>query len=146
MKVRTTYLRVTMDLRWPYEAALPAHGGCTASPRRKEGFTMANVPMNALTRHLEGKVGDMVFRTVDGRVSASLRPKIKPREPSASQIGARLAFRKAITYANSALANPTTRAIYERAKLHQRKPIFSLAVGDYFKPPIVDEIDLAFYA
>ena len=27
---------------------------------------MANVPMNALTRHLEGKVGEMVFRTVDG--------------------------------------------------------------------------------
>jgi hypothetical protein len=79
-------------------------------------------------------------------VSASLRPKIKPRDPSPGQTAVRLAFRKAVSYANTALANPATRGIYERAKLAHHKPLFSLAVGDYFKPPVVDEIDLASYA
>ena len=106
---------------------------------------MANVPMNALTRHLAGKVGDMVFRTVDGRVSASLRPRRTNRPPSAGQNEARLRFRKAVVFANSALADPVTRAEYERAKETLRKPLFAIAVGDYFNPPAIDEIDLSGY-
>ena len=106
---------------------------------------MANVPMNALTRHLEGKVGDMVFRTVDGRVSASLRPKVTKRPLSEDQNAARLRFRKAVVFARTALADPVARAVYEQAKLSQHKPLFALAVGDYFNPPVVDEIDLSGY-
>ena len=65
--------------------------------------------MNAITQHLRGKVGDLVFKLAGGRLIAALRPKPFTGPPSLGQLDVRLRFRKGISYAIATLADPATR-------------------------------------
>ena len=108
---------------------------------------MANVDMNALTQHLQGRVGDMVFRKMNGRMHALLRPRLLRRPPpSANQIAQQGAVKDALSYAKRALADPESRAVYEQVALVKQKSARALAVGDFFNPPAVRRITLTDYA
>lgn len=107
---------------------------------------MAKVDMNALTQHLQGRVGDMVFRKVRGRLQVALRPRMLRRPPpTADQLAQQRVFKDALNYSKNALANPESRAVYEEVGRLKNKDARSLAVGDYFNPPVVHKIDVAGY-
>ena len=106
---------------------------------------MAKVDFNAITQHFRGLVGDLVFRRRFGRLQAILRPKPSLTPPSEAQRAQRVEFKEALSYAKSALADPVSRAVYERAADRQQNDARSLAVGDYFKPPVVQKIDMSDY-
>jgi hypothetical protein len=106
---------------------------------------MAKVEMNAITQHFAGRLGDIIFRRFRGKLFAGMRPKPFTGPPTEGQMGVRLRFRKGITYAQAAMLDPIARAAYEQFGLAHDKSAFAAAVGDYFRPPSVDDIDLALY-
>ena len=57
----------------------------------------------------------------------------------------RNSFRTAVAYARSVMADALRRPIYEAVAKEKKIPVFALAIGDYFKPPIVHLIDLDNY-
>jgi hypothetical protein len=106
---------------------------------------MAKVELNAITQHFRGRVGDVVFRTSYGRLQATLRQKKPTTPPTPEQIAQRVEFRKGISYAQAALADPVTRGVYENAGRAHQMSALAAAVGDYFKPPAIDDIDVSGY-
>ena len=106
---------------------------------------MAKVEFNAITSHFQGKLGDIRFRNYLGRKIVVLRSKPSGAPPTEAQQQVRESFLLAVAYAKGALGSPTTRALYEeRARLKQQ-PLFSVAIGDYFKSPMVNAIDATGY-
>ena len=106
---------------------------------------MANVDVNAITQHFRGKVGDLVFKRLNGRLIAGLRPRERRQAPTPAQEQQQLEFAKAISYAKAMLADPGTRSVYTSAGVVKRQGAFPTAVGDYLKPPTVQDIDVSGY-
>jgi hypothetical protein len=106
---------------------------------------MAKVPMNSVTRHLQGRIGDIIFLQRDGRQFAQLRPGRSSTPRSAAQLEVQDRFKVAAQFARGVLGNPVRRVPYERVAQAKRQPLFSVIVGDYFKPPQVKSIDLRNY-
>lgn len=107
---------------------------------------MAKIPMNALTRHLKGRIGDVVFRIRDGEPYAALRPRRVEVTQTAALDEAQRRFKKATQYAKASLQDPALLLLYTNAGKANKSNAFSAAVGDWFKPPFIEEIDLRNYA
>ena len=107
---------------------------------------MAKVDMNSLTQHLQGRVGDMVFRRVRGQMQAVLRPcTLRRPPPTSDQLAQQAVFKEALNYAKGALADPEKRVVYEAAAQAKNKDARALAVGDFFRPPTVQKVDMSNY-
>lgn len=106
---------------------------------------MAKIDMNAVTQHMRGKLGDVVFRRRGERVYATLRPRVGIQTITPAVAQTRLRFRQAVNYANAATRNPSAAAFYAEQAEKRGKNAFALAVGDFFNPPVVDEIDVRGY-
>jgi hypothetical protein len=106
---------------------------------------MAKIPMNAITRHLQGRVGDIVFRNVGEDRVAALRPKRTLRPPTPAMLLQRGRFRSASTWAKSALQDPAVSELYASIGRPKRMSAYATAVTDWFKPPVVEDIDLRGY-
>ena len=95
---------------------------------------MAKVKLNPLFSAIQGKVGDYVFRSSpNGETIMSKHPEMANVKWSRAQKAHRKRFKKAVAYAQAAMAEPTVRAHYEEeaGRLHKRP--HDLAVSDYFK-------------
>jgi hypothetical protein len=106
---------------------------------------MTRVKVNPIIEQMSGKMGDLVFKRYGDEVVIARAPDRRAYEPSAAQLAARERFRRAAQYGKLALAQPEVRASYEAAAEESGEPLFSLMVADYFKAPVVDELDVSAY-
>jgi hypothetical protein len=106
---------------------------------------MARVKVNPIIEQMSGKMGDLVFKRYGDEVIIARAPDMSQREFTPGQLAAQERFRRAAQYGKLALAQPEARASYEAAAHESGEPLFSLMVADYFKAPVVDELDVSAY-
>ncbi len=99
---------------------------------------------NVLTEGLSGKIQQIVFRQKAGETIVSKRPAITTVPPTAAQQNIRFTFRDAVIYAASVLADPVLKLAY-KAKAKPGQSAFNVAVADFFKPPVIGEINTVDY-
>ena len=107
---------------------------------------MAKVKLNPVLEQIRGKVGDLVFRRYGDEVIISRKPDMSERELSPAQLAAQDRFRQAVLYGKVAMADSESKALYLDAAKAKGKPVFSLAVADFFGAPSIDEVDLSEYS
>src|SRR5262245_59912495 len=106
---------------------------------------MSKVRLNPILEGMRGSVGDLIFRQRENQTIVARRP-IQVHQPnSPAQLAVREKFRQAAAYAKVAFANSATRAVYTPKAKEKRLPVFALMVADFFRPPIIDEVDLSAY-
>jgi len=106
---------------------------------------MAKVGKNVLTRGLSGKVGNLVvFRNSGEQTIMSSAPGKRTHPLSEDQLLHRQEFKEAVLYAKSVLADPDKKAEYEAAA-KDGESAFNVAVSDYFKLPVIVEMDTSLY-
>src|SRR5256885_16595682 len=97
---------------------------------------MAKLDRNKGINEIRGHLNGWVYRRgLDGKLAIAPMPKANLNPPSAGQLQQRQSFEDATTYAKYALGDAILRPVYERAAATERKPIFALAVRDFFTPP-----------
>jgi len=95
---------------------------------------MAKVKLSPWIKEINGRVGDMVFRTSpSGETILSKSPDMSAVVWSPAQQDHRQRFKAAIAYAKAAMADPDARAVYEKRAAEENKRPFQMAVSDYFK-------------
>jgi len=106
---------------------------------------MTRVKVNPIIERMSGKLGDLVFKRYGDEVIIVRRPDMSQRTFSPGQLTAQERFRRAAQYGKLALAEPATRAVYVAAAQAKGMPVFALTVADFFKAPVVDELDVSKY-
>lgn len=106
---------------------------------------MANIRLNPALMSLRGKIGDLVFKKLNGESYVARRPERTNRIPSDAQKAVQQRFREATVFGKTVMADAQARALYEAAARNRKKPTFSLMVADFFSVPEVSEIDLSTY-
>ena len=100
---------------------------------------MAKSRNNVVMHGASGKVGDLLLfsqrfgKTVFGKIP------VNNAEPSDKQLAFKDKFRQAIKFAKRAMADPEVKKLYEPRAEGDNKP-FNLAVADFLKPPVIDDI------
>jgi hypothetical protein len=107
---------------------------------------MTRVKVNPIIEQMSGRMGDLVFKRYGDDVVIARAPDRNGHEPTAAQLAAQERFRKATQYGKLALAQPQTRALYEAAAEEAGLPLFSFIVADYFRAPVVDEVNVDGYS
>ena len=107
---------------------------------------MSKMDLNGIVEGLHGKFGNIVFRRSANGTVMSRRPDRTGAVLTVGQAAHHQRFREAVAFAKSALADPDSRAYYDAAAKARTKPVFALAVGDFFNAPVIGEIDLAEYS
>ena len=103
---------------------------------------MARVNNNIFIRGLSGNLGNQFIIKTDkgGRTIVSAKPYFPAnREFSPAQLAHQQAFREAVAYANKAKGEE----IYKIKANGGPKSAYNVALGDYFNPPQILEIDLS---
>jgi hypothetical protein len=103
------------------------------------------VKVNPIIEQMSGKLGDLVFKRYGDEVIIARAPDMSKREFTPGQIAAQERFRRAAQYGKLALAQPEARTSYEAAARESGSPLFSLMVADFFKAPVVDELNVSGY-
>jgi hypothetical protein len=103
---------------------------------------MSKVRYNTVADALQGRVGVLVFRRVRGKLRVSNRPNESSKPPSASQLAQRVVFARAIAKARDMLSNEDMRLMYERVAAAKQTTAFAAAMGDYFHPPEVPDMEM----
>jgi hypothetical protein len=107
---------------------------------------MAFSENNPIIDGFSGKLGKwLVFRQSAGDTIVATRPRPTEIENSDKQVVIRQRFLDASRYARSVTANPVTKAAY-KALAGPRQSAYNLAIADYFRPPVIEEIDLSAYS
>jgi len=101
---------------------------------------------NLATEGLSGQVGNLVFRRrkSDGKVFVARQPAAFEGDPSDAQKAVHSKFQQAIIYGKTAVADPTTKALYAQ-KASAGQSAFNVAVADFFNAPNIQEIDVSAY-
>lgn len=94
---------------------------------------------------MHGGMGHMVFKQSGGRDIVATKPDQVNQPNTPAQQAQREKFSQGARYAKGALADAQLKALYEARSHALNKPPFALAVADYLKPPVVDQIDLTGY-
>jgi len=95
---------------------------------------MAKITLSPTFQEIRGRLGDYVFRrTHTGDVILSKVPDMSNVKWSKAQKAHRQRFKKAVTYAKAAMAEPKVRVVYEKIVAKKNKRPFDMAVSDYFK-------------
>ena len=105
---------------------------------------MANVKLNPIIQNVRGHIGDLIFRRSNGAVIIGRMPETRGIFTDA-QKAVQERFRQATIYGKMVMADEHARALYQEVAKKKGKPVFSLMIGDFFKAPSVDEIDLSSY-
>ena len=100
--------------------------------------------LNPAFEQASGALGNLVFRGVKGKTIVSRKPTTSG-EITPAQAEQRERFRQAAAYGKFALANQTTRAIYDAASEEKDIPAFALCVADFLNLPSVDNVDTSAY-
>ena len=95
---------------------------------------MAKVTFRPTIKRIRGKMGNAVFRlSHTGELSMTKVPDMSNVKWSKAQKAHRQRFKKAVTYAKAAMAEPKVRVLYEKMAAKKGKRPFDMAVSDYFK-------------
>lgn len=92
-----------------------------------------------------GKIGDLVFKKYGDGTIVSRMPDFTNHVFTAAQIAHQEKFRQAANYGKMVLTDPQARAAYDQAAKQKHQPVMSLLITDFFKQPLVDELDLSAY-
>ena len=105
---------------------------------------MAIVKGNLAIEGLSGLLGNQLIFKQDrtGRTIVSRKPNFENRVFSADQKKHQSRFQEAAAYAKAAAK---TEPIYKELTVGTAKSAYNVAVGDWFNPPEVREIDLSGY-
>lgn len=106
---------------------------------------MAKVKLNPVIQKIHGKVGDLVFKRYNDDVIMSRNPDLSGITATQAQIEHREEFRLATVYANSVLADPVQKAVYDAVAKKKKVPAFAIAVADFMNEPAVEQIDVSAY-
>lgn len=102
------------------------------------------VTLTPMFEEARGKLGNVVFREVNGKIIASRMPRVSDT-PSESQIANRERFKQAAAYGKSALADPEAREYYQAVAESRNMPIFAVTIADFLNAPVIDDVTLASY-
>lgn len=102
------------------------------------------VTLTPMFEEARGKLGNVVFREVNGKTIASRMPTFAS-PPSESQIANRERFKQAAAYGKSALADPEAREYYQAVAESRNMPIFAVTIADFLNAPVIDDVTLASY-
>ena len=106
---------------------------------------MSKSNQNVITKTYSGKLGNqVVFRNRDGKSIMCAMPKPITKAPTEAQINVRNLFLKGSIYAKAMLADPTMKTKYAEKAING-KSAYNVALADYIKPPVVDNIDASAY-
>ena len=94
---------------------------------------MAKVKLNPALQQVRGQLAGFVYRVRYGGQTISKPPDMSKVTWSAAQVEHRQRFRRAVAYAQAALADEKVRAVYAEEAAQKGKRPFDLAVSDYFK-------------
>ena len=93
---------------------------------------MVKVFLNPGIRRMSGKMGDWTYRFTYGQQTIMKTPDMSKVKWSKAQKAHRQRFRRAISYARQAMADPTARAYYEKTAQKAGRHPFRMAVSDFF--------------
>lgn len=95
---------------------------------------MAKVTLNPMIEEIQGKLGGYVFRrTRSGKMYLSKVPDMSRVKWSKAQKESRERFKKAVAYAQAAMADPKVRSRYEKKAEKEGRRARDLAIADYLK-------------
>lgn len=101
---------------------------------------------NSIMRGASGALGEeLVFRQRAGKTIISLPPIFEPGEPTDEQKAVREKFKEAARYGRIALSLPDVRKAYQ-AKAGAGVTAYNIALSDFFKAPVIAEIDVSNYS
>ena len=103
---------------------------------------MADIFLHSFVERIRGKLGQLVVKRVFGRDYIARPPTPTTRPATEAMLEVRKRFAKAGAYAKAVLGSPTLRAFYETKGAEKRMPSSAVAVGDFLRPPTVEEINL----
>src|SRR6185503_4138346 len=106
---------------------------------------MTKVTLNPVFEQVSGALGDLVFREVNGKTILSRKAQMSNVEPTLAQTNHRERFRQAAAYGKFAIANQTTREIYDTISDQRGIPAYALTVGDFLNLPSVEQVDTTAY-
>jgi len=95
---------------------------------------------------MRGPVGDLVFKHYSDAVVVGSKPDRSGVQPTDAQLQHQERFRQAVLYGQLVMADPEKKALYAETAKASGKPLFSLAIADFFNAPAVDEVDISAYA
>ena len=99
-----------------------------------------------LARNQHGKVGDQfVFRNRNGKSFTSNIPKLSTKPPKSGQVSQRNKFRLAAKYGNKVKDDPGLSEMYQVQATQQGTSVYQVAVTDFLKAPVINEIKIAKY-
>jgi hypothetical protein len=94
---------------------------------------------------MRGKVGDLGFKRFENQTVVARVPDHVHQPNSAAQLAVREKFRQATVYAKAAIADPAIKALYAEKAKAKHVPTFALMIADFFKAPVIDDVDLSAY-
>ena len=106
---------------------------------------MAKATRNPIITGISGQVGNLLFRQVGNETIIGLSPDLSRVAATPAQLAHRRRFQEAAQYGKMAMADPEKHALYQAEARQRHQPIFSVIVGDFFKPPTVTHVDAAAY-
>lgn len=92
---------------------------------------MARTQLNPILKQLRGKVGDLVFRRVQGKLVVSRAPDFSNYRPTPAQRAQRNRFRAAVAHARAMLKSPKMAARYQLRGRKANRSAFTLAISEY---------------
>jgi hypothetical protein len=100
------------------------------------------VKLNPMFKNVSGKLGDLVFREVNGTLVASRKP-IHTAAPSAKQVEHRERFKNAAAYGRSAIKSEELRDRYAAVARERNLSLNAVMIADYFHAPVVEDVGTA---
>ena len=105
---------------------------------------MAKVTLNEALAALQGKMGNIVFKKINGKLFATHRAvSKKPR--TEKQLAWQRKFRIASGFAQSVKSHPDLLAFYAPLAQARGRGMRQLILSDAFSPPKIESIDLSQY-
>ena len=106
---------------------------------------MAQATLNPVLLRLRGKVGDLIFKNVNGKTVVACKAAMPAYPETEPQRATRHNFRNGILYGKMVMADPVAHSVYAEAAKRRGEPIYSVMIGDFMNAPVVDQIDLSRY-
>ncbi len=103
---------------------------------------MAKVSLNALTSHLRGRVGDLVFKRYGDRLVVTRVPQFKKKRTlSKGEQSRQKKFAAANRYALGVLNDPKRRAAYAALAKKSGRSIQLAAISDFLTVPVIHGVE-----
>lgn len=105
---------------------------------------MTKTTLNPTIDEYRGSFGRLVFKKYRGRTIVAKKPVVTA-EPSQAQVNHRIRFKEAAAFGKFAQDDPMHRAFYEPIARAREVTIYTVAVQDYLRKPVIKPLDLLHY-